>query len=129
MDWLKVDIASFVAILTSIVALWRAWRMTPHEEQSADSGTVKQYEEAASMASERAIKMSERLEKLEERMNKVVEDNRVLRDENKEYLETLTVWAEGISLLLMQIRANQLTAAWIPQQEVIEKFREKGRKR
>ncbi len=128
MEW-KVDIASLVAVITAAIALWRAIKMTSHEEAASDAGVVKSYAEAAERASARANYLSQKLDELEKRIDAIGTENERLLHENQEYLGILTNWAEGITLLLMQVKANQLTAAWIPDQEVIENFRAKGKKK
>lgn len=128
MDWLR-DVATIVAILSSAFALWKAWRMTPHEEGASDASAAKSYAEAAELAQGWAKRLNERLTACETKVHEIEAENERLREENKFYLGTLTNWSVGITLLLTQIGANQLTAAWFPIPEVLERFVEKGRKK
>lgn len=129
MDWKDVDIASSIAIITSLIAIWRAYRMTPHEESASDANAAKSYAEAAEKANDRANALSSKVGELEGRIDKLVSEDRELRRDNREYLEILANWAEGIELLMLQIRANQLSAAWMPQQETIDRFKKERKKK
>ncbi len=126
MDWLR-DAATAFAILASAFAIYRSLRLTPHEEGASDASAAKSYAEAAELAEGWSRRLSERLTKCEEKVEGLATEGERLGRENKEYLTTLTNWAVGIMLLLAQVRANQLTAAWFPVQETLDKFIEIGK--
>lgn len=122
MSWLEENLASIISLVVAIAALYKAVRMTPHEIVGAESSAAKQFAEAAASESQRAFRLVDRVAVLEGRVDALVRENNLLREDNTKYLETLTNWAEGIKLLLLQIKANQLTAAWVPLPDEVEKF-------
>lgn len=136
MEWIADNLISLIAVIVALGTLIRSMIMTPHEEAIADASVIKSYAEAAEKASERANRLADRLKVLEERMNALADEDSKLRAEQRQYLETikeyseiLTNWAEGITILLMQIKANQLTAGWIPNPETVDRFRENSKKK
>lgn len=100
------DIASFIAVIGTIVAIVMASRKAPHESDNLDADTAKTYEEAAALAGERA----NRLEKQLDAVNKTVKDLQTQNREQQLLLDELAGRdaAKGKRLDALELENNEL---------------------
>jgi hypothetical protein len=101
------DIASIVAIISSIGAVWIAFRKTPFERANLDASAAKSYAEAAESAAMRAEAAEKELVGMKSELSEI----KKYREEDMRYIAELL---SGIERLLAQMKAHKLEPVWKP---------------
>jgi septal ring factor EnvC (AmiA/AmiB activator) len=100
------DIPSWIAFVSSLIALYMAIKKQPHEirqldanTDSADADTAEKYQRIANLAAERALGLERRLSQLEnEKIQMAIELDKIKAElvAKNEEIATLRDWAERL---------------------------------
>lgn len=111
---ITVDIAGIAALIMAAIALWKAWKIQPHESAKADADAALSYANAAESAAKRAegaeLKIAERDGQIKELQSRVNTLESLLAKRERYIIELLS----GIAKLTHQLQARDLTPVWTP---------------
>lgn len=93
------DIAGIAGLILALIAVYKAVRLTPHEEAGTDADTVTKYEEAASKATDRVLRMEALLRNLEAELDRtkgLLDEQRRVNQKLVEQNAALLDWSERL---------------------------------
>lgn len=112
---LTIDIAGIAALILAAVALFKAIRVTPHEETATDAEAVVKFANAAGVTVDQMIAALKREDETNKALGIMRTDIEALRNEAKKREALIEEWQMGIEILIKQLKRNNLDPEWTPQ--------------